>query len=119
MLNQGCLEVSSGGGPWQPRDHKGEQFHMMHARRSFRTRGVYHTCRITRVLTFAGHTGQVLPDGAVFTNGSERIVGDSGIEATGGQKHMVRGFISILGCKGGIKVTSMRREDNAARVYEA
>jgi hypothetical protein len=34
------------------------------------------------------------------------------------QKHTVRGFISILGSKGGMKVTSTRREDGA-RVYEA
>jgi len=37
---------------------------------------------------------------------------------TGWQKHTVRGFISILGSKGGMKVTSTRREDGA-RVYEA
>lgn len=39
------------------------------------------------------------------------------IKATGWQKHTVRGFISILGSKGGLKVTSTRREDGA-RVYE-
>jgi hypothetical protein len=48
----------------------------------------------------------------VFTNGSGRIVGESGIEARGWQKHPVRGFIGILGSKGGMKVTS-------TRVYEA
>jgi hypothetical protein len=40
-------------------------------------------------------------------------------KATGWQKHTVRGFISILGSKGGIKVTSTRRESDGARVYEA
>jgi hypothetical protein len=30
----------------------------------------------------------------------------------------VRGFISILGSKGGMKVTSTRRESDGARVYE-
>ena len=41
------------------------------------------------------------------------------MEATGWQKHTVRGFISILGSKGGMKVTSTRRESDGARVYEA
>jgi hypothetical protein len=41
------------------------------------------------------------------------------IKATGWQKHTVRGFISILGSKGGTKVTSTRRESDGARVYEA
>ena len=40
------------------------------------------------------------------------------VKVTGWQKHTVRGFISILGSKGGMKVTSTRREDGA-RVYEA
>ena len=31
-------------------------------------------------------------------------------KATGWQKHTLRGFISILGSKGGMRVTSMRRE---------
>jgi len=38
---------------------------------------------------------------------------------TGWQKHTVRGFISILGSKGGMKVASTRRESDGARVYEA
>jgi hypothetical protein len=33
--------------------------------------------------------------------------------------HTVRGFISILVSKGGMKITSTRREDDGARVYEA
>jgi predicted transcriptional regulator len=37
---------------------------------------------------------------------------------TGWQKHTVRGFISILGSKHGMKIKSTRREDGA-RVYEA
>ena len=41
------------------------------------------------------------------------------VRATGWQKHTVRGFISILGSKGGMKVTSTRRESDGARVYEA
>jgi hypothetical protein len=41
------------------------------------------------------------------------------VNATGWQKHTVRGFISILGSKGGMKVTSTRRESDGARVYEA
>jgi len=41
------------------------------------------------------------------------------MEATGWQKHTVRGFISILGSKGAMKVTSTRRESDGARVYEA
>ena len=38
------------------------------------------------------------------------------VKTTGWQKHTVRGFISILGSKGGMKVTSTRDDD--ARVYE-
>jgi hypothetical protein len=41
------------------------------------------------------------------------------VKATGWKKHTVRGFISILGSKGGIRVTSTRRESDGARVYEA
>jgi len=41
------------------------------------------------------------------------------IKATGWQKHTVRGFISILGSKGGMKISSTRRESDGARVYEA
>jgi len=41
------------------------------------------------------------------------------MEATGWQKHTVRGFISILGSKGGMKIASTRRESDGARVYEA
>jgi hypothetical protein len=41
------------------------------------------------------------------------------VKATNWQKHTVRGFISILGSKGGMKVTSTRRESDGARVYEA
>src|SRR5947199_259705 len=41
------------------------------------------------------------------------------VKATGWQKHTVRGFISMLGSKGGMKVTSTRRESDGARVYEA
>jgi hypothetical protein len=41
------------------------------------------------------------------------------MKATGWQKHTVRGFMSILGSKGGLKVTSTRRESDGARVYEA
>jgi hypothetical protein len=40
-------------------------------------------------------------------------------KATGWQKHTVRGFISILGSKGGMKISSSRRESDGARVYEA
>jgi len=35
------------------------------------------------------------------------------------QKHTVRGFISMLGSQGGMKITSRRRERDGARVYEA
>jgi hypothetical protein len=41
------------------------------------------------------------------------------VNATGWQKHTVRGFISILGSKGGMKVTSTRRDSDGIRVYEA
>jgi hypothetical protein len=41
------------------------------------------------------------------------------VKATGWQKHTVRGFISILGSKGGMKLTSSRRDGDGARVYEA
>jgi len=43
---------------------------------------------------------------------------DEIMKATGWQKHTVRGFISILGSKREIKVTSTRRESDGARVYE-
>lgn len=39
-------------------------------------------------------------------------------KATGWQPHTVRGFVSILGSKHGMKIESSRREDGA-RVYEA
>jgi hypothetical protein len=38
---------------------------------------------------------------------------------TGWQKHTVGGFISILGSKGAMKITSTRRQSDGARVYEA
>jgi hypothetical protein len=41
------------------------------------------------------------------------------VKATGWQKHTVRGFISIVGSKGGMKIASSRRESDGARVYEA
>ena len=44
---------------------------------------------------------------------------DEIMNVTGWQKHTVRGFISILGSKGGMKITSTRRESDGARVYEA
>ena len=44
---------------------------------------------------------------------------DQIMEATGWQKHTVRGFSSILGSKGGMKIASTRRESDGARVYEA
>lgn len=41
------------------------------------------------------------------------------VDATGYQSHTVRGFISILCSKGGMKIGSTRRESDGARVYEA
>ena len=41
------------------------------------------------------------------------------VEATGWQRHSVRGFVSILGSKGGMKIASTRRESDGVRVYEA
>jgi hypothetical protein len=41
------------------------------------------------------------------------------VDATGWQKHTVRGFISTLTKKTGIAITSTRRESDQARVYEA
>jgi hypothetical protein len=41
------------------------------------------------------------------------------VNATGWQKHTVRGFISTLGSKGGMKITNTRRESDRIRVYEA
>jgi uncharacterized membrane protein len=41
------------------------------------------------------------------------------MKITAWQKHTVRGFISILGSKGGMKIDSSRRESDKARVYEA
>jgi hypothetical protein len=38
-------------------------------------------------------------------------------EKMGWQKHTVRGLISTLGSKHGLKIDSSRREDGAARVY--
>ena len=40
------------------------------------------------------------------------------MKITGWQKHTVRGFVSILGSKGGMKIQSSKREDGS-RVYEA
>lgn len=37
--------------------------------------------------------------------------------ATAWQKHSVRGFISTLGSKHGLKISSMRRDADKARVY--
>ena len=39
-------------------------------------------------------------------------------KATGWQKHTVRGLISTLGKKVGLQITSSRRENDKARVYE-
>src|SRR5207248_7273977 len=44
---------------------------------------------------------------------------DEIMETTGWHKHTVRGFISILGSKGEVKITSTRRESDGARIYEA
>jgi hypothetical protein len=41
------------------------------------------------------------------------------VDATGWQRHTVRGFISTLPKKTGIAITSTRRESDGARVYEA
>jgi hypothetical protein len=41
---------------------------------------------------------------------------DQIMKATGWQAHTVRGFISILGSKHGLKIESSKREDGA-RVY--
>ena len=40
------------------------------------------------------------------------------MDATGWQPHTTRGFISILGSKHGMKITSERRESDKARVYK-
>jgi len=39
------------------------------------------------------------------------------MKITGWQKHTVRGFISILGSKGGMKIASTKRDSDKARVY--
>jgi Protein of unknown function (DUF3489) len=44
---------------------------------------------------------------------------DEIMKATAWQKHTVRGFISILSSKGGMKITSTRRDSDGACVYEA
>jgi hypothetical protein len=41
------------------------------------------------------------------------------VAATGWQRHTVRGFISTLGKKTGLVITSTRRESDKARVYAA
>jgi hypothetical protein len=41
------------------------------------------------------------------------------VAETGWQKHTVWGFISTLAKKTGIEITSIRRESDKARVYEA
>jgi len=41
------------------------------------------------------------------------------MEATGWKAHTVRGFISLLGSKHGVKIDSVRRESDKARVYVA
>jgi len=43
---------------------------------------------------------------------------DSIVNETGWQKHTVRGFISILGSKHGMKIDSSKRESDGARVYK-
>jgi hypothetical protein len=40
------------------------------------------------------------------------------MKITAWQKHTVRGFISILGSKDGMKISSSRRESDKARIYE-
>ena len=42
---------------------------------------------------------------------------ESIMKETGWQKHTVRGFISILGSKHGLKIASSKRESDGARVY--
>lgn len=44
---------------------------------------------------------------------------DAITEATGWQKHSIRGFISILRSKHGMKIESSKREGDGARVYTA
>ena len=44
---------------------------------------------------------------------------DEIMATTGWQKHTVRGFVSTLGKKTGLVITSTRRESDKARVYEA
>jgi len=39
------------------------------------------------------------------------------VKETGWQKHTVRGFISFLGSKHGLKIESSKRESDGARVY--
>jgi hypothetical protein len=41
------------------------------------------------------------------------------VAATGWQRHTVRGFISTLGSKTGLVITSTRRDSDKARVYAA
>jgi hypothetical protein len=43
---------------------------------------------------------------------------DEIVEATGWQRHTVRGFVSTMNSKGGLSITSSRRESDKARVYE-
>jgi hypothetical protein len=42
---------------------------------------------------------------------------DSIVKETGWQKHTVRGFISILGSKHNMKISSTKRDSDGARVY--
>ena len=42
---------------------------------------------------------------------------DSIVKETGWQAHTVRGFVSILGSKYGLKIASSKRESDGARVY--
>ena len=63
--------------------------------------------------------GRMIDAGILGEDEKFELVEGEIVMAAAWQKHTIRGFISILGSKSGMKITSSRRESDGARVYEA